>query len=106
MKLGVDIVEIDRIKNIITDSAEFVNKILCSDETTPWNLESISGKIAAKEAIIKTGFISPGEWKKIKITQASSGQPQVTDEQGNNIANLQVSISHTQNLAIAVAIYE
>ena len=86
MKLGIDIVEIGRIKNITMDSTEFVNKILYSDEMTPWNLVSICGKMAAKEAIIKTGFISVGEWKKIKITSTSSGQPQVTDDRGNNIA--------------------
>ncbi len=106
MKIGIDIVEIERIGKSMSQSTEFVNKILNSEETQPWNLQSLCGKIAAKEAIIKTGFIPAGEWKKISIFSSASGEPQVFDENRNPVSKLHVSISHTPTIAIAVAVYE
>lgn len=106
MKVGIDIVEIERIEKSIIESAEFLNKLLYPDELLGQNLESICGKIAAKEAIIKTGYIQPGEWKKVRITHFDSGKPQVRDEHNNPLSGLEISITHTGNLAVAVAIYE
>lgn len=106
MKTGIDIVEIERIKKIISESSTFVNNILYQEEMKPWNLESICGKIAAKEAIIKTGFISIGEWKNIKILLTTAGAPQIFDKNNKLISKLHISISHTASLAIAMAIYE
>lgn len=106
MKIGVDVVEIERVGKTVSESSEFVNKILLPEEIEPWNLQSICGKIAAKEAVVKTGFISAGEWKKIIILPSDSGEPQVFDENKIVVSTLHVSISHTSNLAIAVAVYE
>lgn len=106
MKIGVDVVEIERVSKTISESIEFINKILNSKEVEPWNVQSLCGKIAAKEAIIKTGFITPGAWKKISIILSASGEPQVFDEIGNLVSKLHISISHTPSIAIAVAVYE
>lgn len=106
MKIGIDLVEINRISKTISEIPDFVNKILSSEETTPWKIESICGKIAAKEAIIKTGFIQAGEWKRITILPSASGEPQVFDENNNIVSELHVSITHTSTLAMAIAVYE
>lgn len=106
MNIGIDIVEIERISKTISGSTEFVNKILHPEEIKNWDIQSICGKIAAKEAMIKTGYITSGDWKKVKILSAESGKPQVYDENGRLISGMHLSISHTSSLAIAVAIYE
>ena len=106
MKIGIDVVEIDRTHKIILESAKFVDKILSPEEIGSWNLQSICGKIAAKEAIIKTGYISAGEWKKVKVIASDSGEPQIFDENHTLISKIHISISHTPTLAIAVAVYE
>lgn len=106
MKIGIDVVEIERVSKSISETSAFVNKVLHPEEIKPWNLQSICGKIALKEAVIKTGLISAGEWKKIMILPSGSGEPRVFDENKTLVSRLHVSISHTSNLAIAVAIYE
>lgn len=106
MKIGIDVVEIKRISKIISESSEFINKILYPKEMEPWNIQSICGKIAAKEAVIKTGYILVGQWKKIMILSSDGGEPQVFDENKVLVSKLYVSISHTSNLAIAMAVYE
>lgn len=104
MKIGIDLIELESLEKKIKDNPEFIKHVLIDDECGNWELATLAGKIAAKEAIIKTGFIKPGEWKKVVIDKRGNGSPFVCDANGVEIKNLHISISHSENLAVAVAI--
>lgn len=104
MNIGIDIVELQSLKKKVKDSPQFIEHILTEEECGNWELITLAGKIAVKEAIIKTGFIKPGEWKKVIISKNKDGSPAVCDANGLKITNLYISISHSENFAIAVAI--
>lgn len=106
MKIGLDIIDINELKIRIDRSKDMLDKILTPSEIENKDFESIAGRIAAKEAIIKTGYIKPGDWKQVVIGNLDSGEPIVLNPMGDKIQNIQISISHTKHNAIAVAIYE
>lgn len=105
-QVGIDIVEIEDLRQKINSSKSFLDKILHEAEINKSSIESIAGKIAAKEAIIKTGYISVGEWKRIVVTKDNSGKPKILDQNGKQIKSIKVTISHTDKIAVAFAIYE
>lgn len=106
MKIGIDIIDIDRMRETFSENSEILNKLFVPQEIEPWNLQSTCGKIAAKEAIMKTGYLKPGDWLKVQIISDLSGAPLVYDAEGNLISKVSVSISHTESIAIATALYE
>lgn len=118
--IGVDIIEIERIKNALEKNNGFMEKIftvkeqdyLCSRNSRP---EYAAGRFAAKEAVAKalgTGFSGFG-YDDIEIIRTKSGKPEVilkgkahetALKYGNYRINL--SISHSRNNAIAFATLE
>lgn len=106
MKIGIDIIELSFIKKRLEHSPTFIEKLLSIDERADSRLEKYAGKIAAKEAIIKTGFMKAGEWHKVRILNLTTGAPVVYDSKGKQIKQLQISITHSPSYAVAVALYE
>ena len=105
MNIGLDVIDLKDFTQKVS-SYGFLEKILTDKEIEKSSLETLAGKIAAKEAVIKTGYIKPGEWLKIQILNTESGKPEVYDEFGDKITSLKVSISHTDKTAVAIALYE
>ena len=118
--IGVDIVEIRRIKKIMERNKSFLHKIFNGEEIEYFERrmlrpEYISGSFAAKEAVAKalgTGFRDFG-FKDIIITRNSLGKPEVilmgmakeiALQKGEYIFHL--SISHGEDSAIAYAVLE
>lgn len=118
--IGVDIVDVNRIKKLIDKSEAFIEKIFTEEEVSSLrerNLrpEFVAGRFAAKEAISKalgTG-IRGFSFKDIIITNDVLGKPKVrltgraeeiAEANGKYFINL--SISHEVNNAIAFAILE
>lgn len=120
--LGVDLVENNRIENLLRKWGDsFFNKLFLPEE-----IEYCSGKknlpacfaarIACKEAVFKafgTGWNSNIGWKDIKIVKTLHGEPQIEffggaqdywDKKG--FVNLKVSLSHTDSYSIAVVVIE
>lgn len=106
MPIGIDLIEIKSVGKKIHENSGFLEHMLSNDECSKWQIQTLAGKIAAKEAIIKTGFMKPGEWLKIKILSDDSGKPNVYTSHDELIKNLEISISHSENFAIAIAVYE
>lgn len=104
--IGIDIVDIIDVRNKINGSRLFLSKILSEQEIGQCSMESLAGKIAAKEAIMKTGFMKAGEWRNLIITTLDTGAPTVLDLNGVQIHSIKISIAHTQKTAVAVALYE
>ncbi|GAA0115121.1 holo-ACP synthase [Clostridium senegalense] len=118
--IGVDIVEIRRIKSAIERNSNFTRKILSDEELEciakkPMNFQYIAGRFAAKEAISKalgTGFRQFG-LKDLVIINDELGKPMVTlKEKANEVAKkhgqykIHLSISHGEDNAVAYAILE
>lgn len=117
--IGTDIVDVKRIKEASLSNG-FLEKVFSKDEIEYLNSrnmrpEYIAGRFAAKEAVAKalgTGF-REFNLKDIIIDRTTLGKPLVVLKgkakqiaQKNGKYNLQVSISHEKNYAIAYAILE
>ena len=107
--VGIDIVEIDRIRKAI-GRRSFVEKVLSEDEIARFDgfpehrqLEFIAGRFAAKEAIIKclSDYEDP-IMKDLNITNNEKGKPEIEYKD----YRIRLSISHERNYAVAIAILE
>lgn len=107
--IGTDLVEIERIKNALSD--KFIKRILTDNEIEIYNsihlekrkLEFIAGRFACKEAVSKangTGMNGIG-FKDIEILK-SNGKPVCTFKD----FLVHISISHTDKYAQAFVILE
>ena len=113
--VGIDIVEIKRFNDYSDKSDIRLSKLFtaaeldyCFGRNTPSN--SLAGKFAAKEAVIKI-LINQGinmtHLKEIEILNDANGKPFVNSSLLEDInAKLKISISHDGNSAIAIAIME
>lgn len=120
---GVDIVEIDRLK----DSFESLGNSFRDRIYTPVEIEycesrkngryqSYAARFAAKEAVSKafgTGIGSGAEWKDIEIVNDENGKPMVILSgsakerfRSLNGASVSISLSHCKSYAVAYAIIE
>src|SRR6056297_2159802 len=82
--IGVDIVEIDRIKEAILKHKRFKERFFtedeigyCEEHKEPWSY--YAGRFAAKEAVVKalgTGFRG-FNWKDVEIIKDELGKPEV-----------------------------
>ncbi len=105
MMLGTDIENIDRFPEFDSNK-DFYNKIFsekeinyCLKKDNP--RQSFAGKFSAKEAVIKCLGTNEIELKNIEILNEVSGKPYVSIDKKKS--NIQISISHTKDLAFAVA---
>ena len=116
--IGTDIIEIDRIKNSIEKYGDrFLSKIY-----TPTEIEYCQSKVnkyqhfaarfAAKESVYKalaTGWQEVLSWQEIEIFNEATGMPHVTmrgklKEFLADDKSLKISISHSKNYVVSVAI--
>ena len=116
--IGTDIVDIDRVANLIECYGRaFLNKIYCDEEIEWCSQKSVSpihyaGRFAAKEAVKKAlltlGFdsrILP--FKSIIISRKNDEPPRVQiPSEISPIYQIAISISHTDKLATATAFAE
>ena len=107
LSVGVDIVSIKRIRDIITSSKRdrFLSKIFSSSEIKDAlskndEAQFFAGRFAAKESSTKS-LISSNSFKSIEIFNYESGKPGV---KAPNCQNIELSISHDGNYAIAFCI--
>lgn len=113
MKIGTDIIQIDRIKRLIEKHDDnFKKRFLCESEIKSLKkVESMAGHWAAKEAISKAlgcGIGSQLSFHDIIITKDSQGAPiftlSQTAQNKHKIKESSLSISHDGGFAIAVAV--
>lgn len=117
---GIDLIECERIEKVWREHPDrFLSRVLtpaerayCEKHKHP--IPRISGRFAAKEAILKmlgTGWRGQIAWTDIEILNDSAGQPHVTltghcrtvaDSLG--ITRVMLSITHTEKNAAASAI--
>ena len=116
--LGIDIIEIDRIKISIDKYGEkFLSKIFTPAEinycqSKANKFQHFAARFAAKEAVYKalaTGWQEVLSWQDIEILNEPTGMPQVS--MGGRLKeflaedkSLKISISHSKNYVTCVAI--
>ncbi|MGV1066590.1 holo-ACP synthase [Clostridium perfringens] len=122
--IGVDIIEIERVRQAIQNNKNFLSKLFTEKEidyfiSRNMNSEVIAGNFAAKEAVSKalgTG-IRGFSFKDIEILRNELGKPEVILHSGaklignklignNNSLRIHLSISHNNSSAIAYSILE
>ncbi len=114
MGLGCDIIEIARIETCCRRSAGFTRRIFtmlgqrqCDSHGSKY--QHYAGKFAAKEAVGKA-IGRPLSWQDVELISSASGKPEVhlhgealKAAEGFEIS---VSISHSRDYAVAVAVME
>ena len=116
--IGVDIIEIDRIQQVIERWGErFLRRVYTDAELGLYKgkVESLAARFAGKEAVVKamgTGERGIG-WKDIEILTGPGGRPLVNlyrqaREQADDLGlkGLAISLSHSRDYAIAFVVGE
>ena len=113
--IGIDIIELKRIKKSIEKNNRFANRILTQNEKTVFNnlpsvcrkTEFLAGRFAAKEAFAKAAGTGIGtlSFQHIEIGSASSGAP-VIKVKGYEADTLFISITHSKEYAVAQVVIE
>ena len=114
-RIGVDIIEISRIRKAIKQRGSiFLNRVYTTEELRLYGnlLPSLAARFAGKEAVIKVldlGRVGI-DLKEVEILSNENGQPFVKlygsvkkRADDLHIENLAISLSHCRNYAIATA---
>lgn len=107
LKTGIDIIEIERIKNAEKNHANFIKRVFSEREAEylknhSFKAETMAGMYAAKEAYSKflgTGFSGFG-LSDVEVMHEENGKPYIVFNGKVSAADL--SISHSRELAVAV----
>ena len=112
--LGNDLVEVSRVLSSINKIGQrFLDRIYTSSEQDYCQSKAIpqmhyAGRFAAKEAVMKalksSGYLEPISFKSIEIRSGDNGEP-IVDLHFPCNGQCRVSISHTDDHAIASAIF-
>jgi holo-[acyl-carrier protein] synthase len=113
---GVDLVEIERLQQVIDRYGErFLKRIFTASELEEvgHNTASLAGRFAAKEAVSKalgTG-IGPVNWREIEVLRGPQRQPRLLLHgsaqrlaEDLNLSDWSISLSHSFSYAIAMVV--
>ena len=117
--IGIDIVEVDRIRSAVNKRKNFLKRIYTAEEikTNPkgeFRYQELAGRFAVKEAFfkaIKSGWRRGVMFSDVIVLNEPSGAPyikltgrakEITESLGVN--SIFVSISHTTELATGIVI--
>lgn len=113
--IGIDIIELKRIKMSLQKGQRLVQRILGEQEKKLWTtltserrqIEFLAGRFAAKEAFAKAAGTGIGRlsFQDIQVLTQESGQPYIT-VQGYESEDIFVSISHSEAYAVAQVIIQ
>jgi holo-[acyl-carrier protein] synthase len=111
--IGIDIVELDRIKRISEQQGKFIDRILTETEKLEYKklsdkrkTEFLAGRFAAKEAFAKatgTGIGHVLSFLDIEIAADENGKPFIVKPHQDGV---HLSISHSRDFAVAQVIIE
>ena len=119
--LGVDIVEIERMRAILARTPRFRTRVFSEAERAYCDATALpevhyATRFAAKEAVVKalgTGFSAGIDVRDVEVRRGSKGRPyvvltgralQIAREQGVRELPLSLSYTHTEAVACALAI--
>ncbi len=115
---GVDTVSLSRFESKLAESPRLKDRLFLDIETlnngAEASIQTLAGRFAAKEAVIKALGGEPGiEWHGIEVGKESSGKPVIWlhGETAKlalraGVRKLHVSISHDGDVAVAFVVAE
>ncbi|MCX5801427.1 MAG: holo-ACP synthase [Candidatus Eisenbacteria bacterium] len=114
--VGIDIVEIERIRQAVDVHAErFLRKVFSSEEISfclgrADSMACLAARFAAKEAFKKAIRASiPVAWREIAVLPESDGGPtlRLVSSLGDRLdGHFTLSLSHSRDYAVAVVLWE
>ena len=116
LRTGIDLIEINRLESIQPEiKTRFLQRVFTPNELAQvgGSDASLSGRFAAKEAVVKAlgCGIGPVGWQEIEILRGENGEPvlllhgkarQMAADLG--LSTWSISISHNRTTAAAVAV--
>lgn len=111
--IGIDAVELSRIRDIIENKPRFIEKVLTEKERAQFQklsqhrqVEYLAGRFSCKEAFSKAWGTGIGQVAllEIEILSDELGAPVVT--QSPHLGKVFVTITHTETVAIAQILLE
>ncbi|MBX3244069.1 MAG: holo-ACP synthase [Acidobacteria bacterium] len=119
---GIDIVEVYRIRDSITRTPRFAERIFTSAERTycesrgAASYQSYAARFAAKEAFfkaLKTGWRGKLSWHDVEVVNDENGAPTLTiSNEADRLmlemgaSKIHISLTHTREAAVAQVILE
>jgi holo-[acyl-carrier protein] synthase len=116
LRTGVDLIEISRIEEVVTRHGKhYLDRVYTPAELEHCGkrMESLAGRFAAKEAVVKALGCGIGDvtWKEIEILGDEQNAPvlNLSGEAENKaqelgLTNWSVSISHSQSHSVAMVV--
>lgn len=108
--LGVDIVEVKRIKELAKRQKSFLSRVFTESELKYCigkknQYQRLAVRFAAKEAVWKAAGLKGLSFRNISIVKAPGGRPGVecSDPRAKNM-DIRISLSHSDHYASAMAI--
>ncbi len=108
MELGVDIVEINRVRRLARRTPRFLKRVFtpeeisyCNSKKNPW--QHFAVRFAAKEAVWKALGTKGITLRNISVGRDARGKPSVLLK-GRLTPALRLSLSHGEHYALAVAL--
>lgn len=117
--VGIDAVAVSRIERLTAEHPENVEDIFTPEELAYCRSkrrcsEHLAARFAAKEAVLKafgTGISQRMRWTDVEVVNDAAGRPEVnlagavaSFAERKGLAGLDVSLTHTEGLAIAHAV--
>ena len=119
--IGVDLVEIGRVKKLIEQDRGFAERIFTAREIAYCEgkfskAQHYAARFTAKEAFFKalgTGFRDGMSWKDVEVENDSLGKPQLRLTAAalvlfkkRKLSRVFLSLSHTREMAVALVVIE
>lgn len=119
IRVGVDIVGIERVARLVERDADVLDGVLTKREREycagkKQELAHVAARFAAKEAVLKafgTGVAKRMAWTDVEIVKGRGGRPMVELHgevarwaERRGLTDVDVSLSHSAGLAVAQAI--
>jgi holo-[acyl-carrier protein] synthase len=119
VQVGIDAVAVARLERLIRDHPESHDELFTERELRYCRAkrrcaDHLAARFAAKEAVLKafgTGITQRMRWRDVEVVNETSGRPRIQLDgavasfaQRHGLAGLDVSLTHTEGLAIAQAI--
>jgi len=108
--IGIDIIEVDRVKKLAEENPRFLERIFtereisyCSEKRNKY--QHLAARFAAKEAFFKAIGRRVG-WREVELINLPSGKPQleIKSKERFSLEVAHVSISHLAEYAVATVI--
>ena len=103
IRVGTDLVEIERFKRKSTNSPSILKNLFNPNELKNHDPTHLAGIFAAKEAAIKALDLAPGSWLKMEVSSQESGKPALKFLKSikAKIVSGDLSIAHDGNYVVA-----